>query len=81
MLCKILSFLYAYSKYNQIMMNLADAPKTTFVMYDLKFYYKVMPFRLKNRKATYQKLMDKFFSKQVRFNIESHFKDLNIIFN
>ncbi|KAK2449974.1 hypothetical protein QL285_009117 [Trifolium repens] len=59
---KILSFMDAYSGYNQIKMNLADAPHTTFMTNTCNYFYNVMPFGLKNAVATYQRLMDRVFS-------------------
>jgi hypothetical protein len=57
--CRYLSFLDAYSGYNQIPMNPDDQDKTSFIT-DLKlFCYNVMPFGLKNVGATYQRMMDK----------------------
>ena len=50
----MLSFLDAYSGYNQIRMNPLDEEKTTFITEDANFYYKVMPFGLKNTSVTYQ---------------------------
>ena len=55
---KVLSFLDAYSGYNQIHMNPADQEKTTFVTDRANFCYKVMSFDLKNAGATNQRLMD-----------------------
>jgi len=55
---KVLSFLDAYSGYNQIRMNPADREKTTFITDRANFCYEVMPFGLKNARATYQRLMD-----------------------
>lgn len=76
---KILSFLDSYSKCNQIIINPADAPKTAAFMTDgLNFYYKVMHFSIKNIEAKRQRLMDKFFSKQVGFNIEIYMTDMVI---
>lgn len=43
----LLSFMDAYSGYNQIWMSLADAPKTTFVIDRNNYYYEVMPFGIK----------------------------------
>jgi len=48
---KVLSFLDAYSNYNQIRMNPRDKEKTTFITESTNFCYKVMPFRLKNARA------------------------------
>ena len=51
--CRLLSFLDAFSSYNQIRMHPRDECKTTF-MTELSCYcYKVIPFRLKNTGATY----------------------------
>ena len=50
---KLLSFLKAYSGYNQIPMNPPDEPKTAFItLYDM-YCCKVMSFGLKNVEATY----------------------------
>nr|KYP64666.1 Transposon Ty3-I Gag-Pol polyprotein [Cajanus cajan] len=62
----ILNFLNAYSSYNQIMMYLPNAKKTTFITDQTNFCYQVMSFGLKNARATYQRLMDKVFHQQIR---------------
>jgi len=49
---KILSFLNAYSGYNQISMHPKDKEKT-FMTVDTNYYYEVMSFDLKNAWATY----------------------------
>jgi len=52
--CRLLSFLDAFSGYNQIMMHPRDRCKTAF-MTELSCYcYKVRPFGLKNAGATYR---------------------------
>jgi len=56
--CRLLSFLDAFSGYNQIRMHPRDECKTTFMMKLSYYYYRVMPFGLKNVGATYQRLMD-----------------------
>jgi len=58
---KILSFLDAYSGYYQIKMHPRDKEDTAFMTEDTKYYYEVMPFVLKNVRATYQRLMEKVF--------------------
>lgn len=67
---KLLSFMDAYSRYNQILMNLADVSKTIFITDRNTYYYKVMPFGLKNAEETNQRLMDKLFSGQIGRNLE-----------
>ena len=51
---KILSFINAFSGYNQISMDPANQEKTTFITKEGLFCYKVMPFSLKNAGAMYQ---------------------------
>ena len=50
---QLLSFMEAFSGYNQIKMEEADQEKTSFVTSQGLFCYKVMPFGLKNAGATY----------------------------
>ena len=58
---KLLSFMDAFSGYNQIRMDKADQEKTSFVTSQDLFYYEVMPFGLKNARATYQRLINHMF--------------------
>ncbi|XP_072086573.1 uncharacterized protein [Arachis hypogaea] len=71
-----LSFMDAYSGYNQIMMHPSDQNKTAFITDFGNYCYKVMPFGLKNAGATYQRLMDKVFAKQIGRNIEVYVDDM-----
>jgi hypothetical protein len=73
---KTLSFMDAYSGYNQIKMNAADAPSTTFMKNTCNYFYNVMPFGLKNAGATYQRLMDRVFSQQIGRNLEVYIDDM-----
>ncbi|XP_015973157.1 uncharacterized protein LOC107496419 [Arachis duranensis] len=66
----VLSFMDAYSGYNQIQTHPDDEDKTAFITDQGNFFYKVMPFGLKNAGATYQRLMDKVFKQQIERNIE-----------
>ena len=58
----LLSFMDVFSRYNQIKLDKADQEKTLFVTSQGLFYYKVMPFGLKNAGAMYQRLMKKMFT-------------------
>ena len=49
----LFSFMDGFSGYNQIQMAFEDREKTTFITIWGTFYYKVMPFGLKNTGATY----------------------------
>ena len=50
---ELLSFMDAFSGYNQIKVNEEDQEKTSFVTSQGLFCYKVMPFELKNAGAMY----------------------------
>ncbi|RDX72699.1 hypothetical protein CR513_47775, partial [Mucuna pruriens] len=56
--CSLLSFMDAYSGYNQIRMHPSDKSKTAFITNKGNFCYRVMSFSLKNVWATYHRLMD-----------------------
>jgi len=74
--CRLLSFLNAFSGYNQIMMHLRDECKTAF-MTELSCYcYKVMPFGLKNAGATYQRLMDRVLAPMLGRNVQAYVNDM-----
>ena len=66
---ELLSFMDAFSGYNQIKMNKEDQEKTSFVTSQELFCYKVMSFGLKNAGATYQRLMNKMFTHQIGRNV------------
>ena len=66
---QLLSFMDAFSGYNQIKLEEADQEKTSFVTSQGLFYYKVMPFGLKNAGATYQRLMNKMSAHQIERNV------------
>ncbi|CAL9011755.1 unnamed protein product, partial [Prunus brigantina] len=55
---ELLSFMDAYSGYNQILMHLPDQENTSFITDRGPYCYKVMPFDLKNAGATYQRLVN-----------------------
>ena len=40
------------------------------------YYYKIMPFGLKNVGVTYQRLVNKMFSKQIKRNMEVYVDDM-----
>ena len=66
----------AFSGYNQIQMAEEDQEKTAFITSQGLYYHKVMPFFLKNAGATYQKLVNQMFSKQIGKNVEVYTNDL-----
>nr|KYP69301.1 Transposon Ty3-G Gag-Pol polyprotein [Cajanus cajan] len=74
----MLSFLDAYSGYNQILMYPPDEEHTAFITEQANYCYHVMPFGLKNAGATYQRLMDKVFANQIGRNLEVYVDDMVI---
>nr|KYP76658.1 Transposon Ty3-I Gag-Pol polyprotein [Cajanus cajan] len=72
----ILTFLDAYSGYNQIPMHSRDEEKTAFITDSANYCYQVMPFGLKNAGATYQRLMNKVFQHQIGRNMEVYVDDM-----
>ncbi|XP_077249149.1 uncharacterized protein LOC143888590 [Tasmannia lanceolata] len=73
---ELLSFPDAFSGYNQIKMHELDVPKTTFITDQGLYCYTVMPFHLKNAGATYQRLVNKLFQKQIGRNVEVYVDDM-----
>ncbi|XP_075096235.1 uncharacterized protein LOC142174352 [Nicotiana tabacum] len=73
---ELLSFLDAYSGYNQIMMAEEDQEKTTFITHQGTYCYKVMPFGLKNAGATYQRLVTKMFKERLGKTMEVYIDDM-----
>lgn len=55
------SFMDEFNGYNQIKMNVEDVEKTTFRTPFGNFHYIVMPFGLKNARATDQNIMTAIF--------------------
>ena len=73
---QLLSFMDAFSGYNQIRMDEADQEKTSFITSQGLFCYKVMPFGLKNAGATYQRLVNHMFLPQIGRNVEVYVDDM-----
>ena len=73
---KLLTFMDAFSRYNQIRMAEEDQEKTAFITSQGLYCYKVMPFGLKNAETTYQRLVNKMFSQQIDRNMEVYVDDM-----
>ena len=73
---QLLSFMDAFSGYNQIRMDEANQEKTSFVTSQGLFCYEVMPFGLKNVGATYQRLVNHIFRPQIGRNVEVYVDDM-----
>ena len=73
---ELLSFMDTFSGYNQISMDPDDQEKTSFVTGQGTYFYRVMPFRLKNTGATYQRLVNRMFQKQIGTSMEVYIDDM-----
>ena len=73
---QLLSFMDAFSSYNQIKMEKTDQEKTSFMTSQGLLCYKVKPFGLKNARATYQRLMNKMFAHQIGRNVQVYVDDM-----
>ena len=73
---ELLSFMDAFSGYNQNRMDPSDQEKTSFVTRQGTYCYWVMPFGLKNAGATYQRLVNKMFQKQIGASMEVYIDDM-----
>ncbi|KAJ3687607.1 hypothetical protein LUZ61_016771 [Rhynchospora tenuis] len=73
---RYLSFMDAYSGYNQIRTSPTDEEKTSFVTEEGLYCYKVMPFGLKNAGAEYQKMVSKVFKEELGEIMEAYIDDM-----
>ena len=73
---KLLSFMDAFSRYNQILMDEDDQEKNLFVTSQGLYCYNIMPFGLENAGATYQRLVNRMFSHQIGRNVEVFVDDM-----
>jgi hypothetical protein len=76
--CARLSFLDAYSGYNQIKLKKEYEEKTAFITPYGVFCYQVMPFDLKNAGATYQRMMQNCLGSQIGRNIKVYIDNMVI---
>ena len=66
----LLSFMDAFSGYNQIPMYEQDEESTTFITNQGLFCNRIMSFGLKNGGATYQRLVNKIFKSLIGRTME-----------
>ncbi|XP_011093333.1 uncharacterized protein LOC105173330 [Sesamum indicum] len=74
--CALFSMMDAYQGYHQIFMTKDDAEKTAFVTEKGVYCYNVMPFRLKNAGATYQRLVNQMFKDHIESTMEVYVDDM-----
>ncbi|KAJ9542724.1 hypothetical protein OSB04_029230, partial [Centaurea solstitialis] len=73
---ELLTFMDAYSGYNQILMHKDDQEKTAFMTDKGIYCYKVMPFGLKNAGSTYQRLVNRMFKDHLGRTMEVYIDDM-----
>ena len=73
---ELLSFMDAFFGYNQISMDPDDQEKTSFITGQGTYCYRVMPFGVKNARATYQRLVNRMFQKQIGTTMEVYIDDM-----
>ena len=71
-----MSFLNAFQSYHQIALAAEDQEKTTFISPDANYHYTVMPFGLKNARATYQQMMTIMFRDKIGHTVEVYIDDM-----
>ena len=72
----LLNFMDAFLRYNQIPMCKQDEESTIFITNQGLFYYRVMPFGLKNAGATYLRLVNKIFKLLIGRTMEVYVDDM-----
>ncbi|XP_070008438.1 uncharacterized protein [Nicotiana sylvestris] len=75
---EIQSFVDCYVGYRQILMDEDDAEKTAFTTPWGTYYYRVMPFGLKNAGATYMRAMTTIFHDMMHKEVEIYVNDVII---
>ncbi|CAA0835316.1 Unknown protein, partial [Striga hermonthica] len=73
---ELMSFMDAYSSYNQIPMDPEDSEHTSFYSARGLYCYTMMPFGLKNAGATYQRLVNKMFATMIGHTMEVYVDDM-----
>lgn len=73
---ELLSFMYAFSGYNQIKLAEQDQDDTAFITHKGVFGFKVTAFGLLKVGATFQHAMDKIFAPQIGKNIQVYVDDI-----
>ena len=73
-----MSFFDAFQRYHQITLALDDQERMAFVTPMGNYHYKVMPFGLKNARATYQRMMTRISEPRLGKTIEIYIDDMVI---
>ena len=72
----LMSFMDAYSGYNQIPMDKNDRNHMAFMTEGANYIYNVMPFGQQNTGATYQRMLNKVFKKEIGDMLEVYMDEM-----
>ena len=72
----MMSFLDDFQGYHQIVLVVEDQEKTSFITPEANYHYTVMPFGLKNARATYQRMMIRMFKDKIGSMVEVYINDM-----
>ena len=71
-----MSFLDAFQGYHWIALATEDQEKTAFISLDANYHYTMMPFGLKNARATQQWMMQRMFSDKIGHMVKVYTDDM-----
>ena len=71
-----MSFLDAFQGYHQIVLVAEEHEKTSFITPEGNYHYTVMPFKLKNARATYKRMMTRMFRDKIGSIVEVYIDDM-----
>ena len=71
-----MSFLDAFQGYHQIALAAKDQEKMAFISPYANYHYTVMPFKLKNVRATYHRMMTRMFQDKIGRTVEVYIDDM-----
>ena len=72
----MLSFMDGFSGYNNILMAPKDMEKTSFIIEWGTYCYRVMPFGLKNARATYQRVATILFHDMMHKDVKVYVDEM-----
>ena len=71
-----MSFLDTFQGYHQIALDIKDQEKTTFISPNANYHHTMMPFGLKNVRATYQQMITGMFLDEIGHTVEVYIDDM-----
>ena len=69
-------FLDVFQGYHQIALAPKDQENTSFITPEGNYHYTIMPFELKNARATYQRMVTRMFTELISKTVEVYINDM-----